>query len=212
MAVTYFGLNDATPDNMTAAQNGYLEWNNSVVVAYTCPGTGKQNIRALEHWCAGTALITKHIRLGIYNGTGTTKLYELEDLVGSLTAAWVGLAEADAPPGILLDGGSNYVFMVTPENADTQLGNNDLGGNAMSYKAAAYGALPTSLPTPDGYVPAQMCIRCGVGPIIYTKDLTAATVAMGATLSKTPQKSLSASLASLGGGIIKRANKVFTAS
>ena len=168
---TYFGQQSG--DLIDTPSEAVTMW---CETAYTCPGSGSQNIQELSVSCyqVGAA----NIRLGVYNSTGTTLIAEGTSEVAVAAnggaPAWQGhmtqasvKAAGGSSPGVLT-GGASYRLAISQDAANNLKYNLLTTGAAglFSGKFTDYtGGMPSALPVPD-FQPsdAEPSIRCGVDP------------------------------------------------
>ena len=172
---TYCGLNDSSPDLVDYWTSGpTLYWRSG---GYTCPGSGTQVVQELSAYCrlnSGSA----HIRLGVYNTSGTLLGYGTSEVAVSSSLGWQGhmsesAVQAVGGGSLQLTGGVNYILAVCDDQASIYVyyGMNNVA-SAVNLKLTDYtGGLPSSLPSPDATVDNEYCIRCGVDPALSAKAI-----------------------------------------
>lgn len=179
MAVTYFGHCNSdgtlktgeTPASLGTGWTGVTARNAPAAYAFTCPGTGTQDVISLGHYVKYSTGTADHIRMAIYDTAGTTLIGQgsAEITVDNAAVAWRehtaftnGAGDAITPQ---LAGGTAYMILVTYDGGVTEpWGWTDWGalyGNRISADYTA--GFPASLGAgvANDYL---QTMRCGVEP------------------------------------------------
>lgn len=144
----------------------YLKWRIPVV----CPGSGNQIVKELSFHCYN-AVAGAHVRLALYDSTGSTKICEgtAEVSVGTGSLAWVGhTTQASMTPNpCTIVGGTSYIIAVSHDAVSGNsfyYGYNSPGGTQGYYIIEDdTGGMPASVS--GGTADTQLIwVRCGVDP------------------------------------------------
>lgn len=167
---TYFGCQTTDYDNIA-----YGPAISITAVAYTCPGSGSQNIQELSAYCMRSGGTAVNVRLGVYTTAGALVAEGTGEVaVTGSSNAWQGhmsqsavKAAGGSSPGVLT-GGTNYYLVFACDGTVSQA---LLLGGAATYKYTASdytGGMPSDISgsffTTDAGAgsESQQTIRCGV--------------------------------------------------
>jgi hypothetical protein len=181
MATTYFGYCDSSGNGTGNTAIGAYKDIDYAADGFICPGTGQQDITALEIDCYSSPGSGQKTLLGVYSGT--TLVVE-----GSTTVdppnprAWTGYASVGLTwrnGYTYLTGGETYLLVVSNkyDGAGTLYGTTGLASGTWKYKVADYtGGLPDPLPTGFSDYTINVNIRCGVEPSTSSPTVTTTAI------------------------------------
>jgi len=164
MAVTYFGNNDDG-----AGQNPFnASWTWFLVVGYTCPGTGLQNLITLD--ININTVDTGNIRMAIYDTVGNF-IAQWDDQYTPGGTGWFAktsfVDEGEAPINPQLTGGVNYILAATQDGAGSthSIKYDTVGENTVKYVTSDYTeGFPDPIVISSPASDREFCFRAGVEP------------------------------------------------
>lgn len=168
MAVTYFGRcnSDGTliSGDPTDWQGLTGYWVKSENAAFTCPGTGSQNIVSLSVYARKASGAGGNMRCAIYDTSNNLISQHTAEFIVDGVAGWYGTAQAVSSVGPLT-GGTNYKLIVSCDNSISEWSNYSGGTNGdFSWGANDYtGGFPATRAAGSN-TSAIYLIRCGVEP------------------------------------------------